>query len=290
MIDPTAGAHDAYADRDRYAEWDAAYVLGALSPNERLEFEAHLSGCARCASAVADLAGLPGLLSALDDDEALVMLDAGPRAHAVQGLDGRRADARSADVRWADARWAASESMPADILAGLTARVRLRRRLRSALVGVTGAVAAAVVAAAIIVPLAVGGGGGTGGGPGPSGLPTFAAPAHPTVSAALDAVVPSSITASVGLTSTSWGTSIALSCQYKDVSSAQTGTGYATPAQFALYVTARDGTTTEVSSWSAGPGDTVHASASIATPIADIAGVQLRSVSPNQTLLAHSFS
>ena len=33
---------------DPYAEWDAAYVLGALSPAERLEFEGHLSGCGRC--------------------------------------------------------------------------------------------------------------------------------------------------------------------------------------------------------------------------------------------------
>ena len=27
---------------DRYSEWDAAYVLGALSPDERAEYEQHL--------------------------------------------------------------------------------------------------------------------------------------------------------------------------------------------------------------------------------------------------------
>jgi Putative zinc-finger len=41
---------------------DAAYLLGALSPSERLEFEAHLNGCAACQRSVQELAGLPGLL------------------------------------------------------------------------------------------------------------------------------------------------------------------------------------------------------------------------------------
>ncbi len=31
-----------------YADWDAAYVLGSLSPAERREFETHLEGCERC--------------------------------------------------------------------------------------------------------------------------------------------------------------------------------------------------------------------------------------------------
>ncbi|HET7476529.1 MAG TPA: zf-HC2 domain-containing protein [Dermatophilaceae bacterium] len=49
--------------RDPYAEWDAAYVLGALSPMERLDFEEHLSGCPDCQAAIGDLAGMPGLLA-----------------------------------------------------------------------------------------------------------------------------------------------------------------------------------------------------------------------------------
>jgi hypothetical protein len=47
---------------DPYVEWDAAYVLGALAPAERLDFEGHLAGCARCRAGVAEIAGLPGLL------------------------------------------------------------------------------------------------------------------------------------------------------------------------------------------------------------------------------------
>jgi len=41
---------------------DAAYLLGALSPSDRREFETHLAGCASCQRSVQQLAGLPGLL------------------------------------------------------------------------------------------------------------------------------------------------------------------------------------------------------------------------------------
>jgi anti-sigma-K factor RskA len=41
----------------------AAYVLGALSSQERLDFEAHLAGCEDCRRTVAEFAGIPGLLS-----------------------------------------------------------------------------------------------------------------------------------------------------------------------------------------------------------------------------------
>lgn len=47
---------------------DGPYVLGALSPVDRQEFERHLADCAECARAVRDLAGLPGLLARVDAD------------------------------------------------------------------------------------------------------------------------------------------------------------------------------------------------------------------------------
>jgi len=55
---------------DEYRRWDAAYVLGSLVSSERHEFEEHLSGCASCRAAVAELAGLPSLLAALSPEEA----------------------------------------------------------------------------------------------------------------------------------------------------------------------------------------------------------------------------
>ena len=51
---------------DPFAHFDAAYVLGALSPEDRAAFERHLAGCAHCTTAVGQLAGLPGLLAQVD--------------------------------------------------------------------------------------------------------------------------------------------------------------------------------------------------------------------------------
>lgn len=53
-------------DSHEYATWDAAYVLGSLSPADRREFEAHLSVCPSCSQSVAELSGMPALLSKLD--------------------------------------------------------------------------------------------------------------------------------------------------------------------------------------------------------------------------------
>ena len=60
-------------DNDQYAQWDAAYVLGALVGAERAEYEEHLAGCAACRAAVAELAGLPGLLGQLSPAEAIAV-------------------------------------------------------------------------------------------------------------------------------------------------------------------------------------------------------------------------
>lgn len=48
---------------DQFTMYDAAYVLGALSPSDRREFEDHLRVCSECARSVGELAGLPGLMS-----------------------------------------------------------------------------------------------------------------------------------------------------------------------------------------------------------------------------------
>ena len=59
---PVPGGH-------KYAEWDAAYVLGSLSEMDRREFEAHLEKCPECSDAVSELSDIPALLSLLDLDE-----------------------------------------------------------------------------------------------------------------------------------------------------------------------------------------------------------------------------
>ncbi|HEY9294742.1 MAG TPA: zf-HC2 domain-containing protein, partial [Microlunatus sp.] len=60
---------------DPFADWDAAYVLGALSVPERHAFEDHLAGCDECRTAVNELAAMPGLLSQLPAAEAVALND-----------------------------------------------------------------------------------------------------------------------------------------------------------------------------------------------------------------------
>jgi hypothetical protein len=61
------------AGEDQFREWDAAYVLGALDPADRRAFEDHLRTCGSCRAAVAELAGLPGLLRMVPADEAAAL-------------------------------------------------------------------------------------------------------------------------------------------------------------------------------------------------------------------------
>ncbi len=42
-------------EQDPFRESTGLYVLGALSPDERVAFEAHLSGCESCAAEVRTL-------------------------------------------------------------------------------------------------------------------------------------------------------------------------------------------------------------------------------------------
>ncbi len=83
---------------DPFAEFDAAYVFGALSPDERQEFEEHLSGCDACAASVRSLAALPGLLARVPQEDLF-----GPDAEAPPTLLPRLIDAVRKDrhrTRW----------------------------------------------------------------------------------------------------------------------------------------------------------------------------------------------
>lgn len=93
------------------------YVLGALSPDERRAFEAHLAGCAACEAEVRGFAGLPGLLSRL------------PAAEASATLQGGDDPPR-----------------PPSLLAPLLLRVRAERRGRRWRAVLVGAVAAGLAA------------------------------------------------------------------------------------------------------------------------------------------------
>ncbi len=50
-------------NHDQFRDWAAAYVLGALDPVERIDYERHLRACAQCQTDVGEFAALPGLLA-----------------------------------------------------------------------------------------------------------------------------------------------------------------------------------------------------------------------------------
>jgi hypothetical protein len=223
-----------------YAEWDAAYVLGSLSPADRREFETHLEGCERCRESVAELSGLPGLLGRLDAERGFELLDP--------------PDAASGE---------APTPLPADLVARIQGRVAARRRLRNGVL--IGLAAAAVVASAIVIPVSI------------------AAAPHPApgIALALGQVVSSPLTADVHLTSVGWGTKVDMTCHYGPAS----GSYAPTRKSYALWVVSTDGTSSELSSWSAASNSTVKLSAGTSVPVDDIASLQVRSVTDGRVLL-----
>ena len=63
------------SEDDNFAEWDAAYVLGALSREERRSYEEYLAAHPDSAAGVSEFDALPGILAALSVEEALALTD-----------------------------------------------------------------------------------------------------------------------------------------------------------------------------------------------------------------------
>jgi anti-sigma factor RsiW len=59
---------------DDVAEWDAAYILGALSRQDRAVYEAFLAADSERTAVLDELAGLLGRLSVLSRDEAVALI------------------------------------------------------------------------------------------------------------------------------------------------------------------------------------------------------------------------
>ncbi len=157
-----------------FAHDDAAYVLGALSPAERLEFERHLATCDECSRSVRSLAGMPGLLDLVEAD---VLADP-----------------------------PADPPLPATLLPSLTRVVEVRRRRRT--VAIAGLAAAAAAVAALAVPMVV-----DRDDPPVSGPPT-SSPAADVETRAMAALGDVPIEATLGLEEVTWGTRMLLTCTY----------------------------------------------------------------------------
>jgi hypothetical protein len=158
------------------AHSDAAYVLGSLSPTDRLEFERHLPGCESCRRSVAELAGLPGLLGRVPVEQV------------------------EAPVPF--------EPLPATVLPALVAVVRREQRRKAVLVTL-GAAAAIVVVALGVGALQAG----RDDGRVPEATATTAAPSVAEFQA-MTVVKDYGMTAEVSLTPGSDGTSVLVNCDY----------------------------------------------------------------------------
>ncbi len=216
---------------------DGAYILGALSPEDRAAFERHLPGCPTCAQSVRELAGLPGLLARVP----------------VEILDPKQLPT----------------PVPDTLLPALVRRVRRSQRRRAWVTGGLVAAAAAIAIGAVGVatmgddetpPTAV-----------PTAGPTTAAPL------VMLPVGAEPISGSVSLTQVGWGTRLDLTCSYSDKDSEGHPYHDEAPPTYAMYVTRTDGSSEQVASWKGLPGKTMHLAAATAADAADVVNVEVRS-------------
>jgi Putative zinc-finger len=224
----------------QFAHDDAAYVLGALAPAERLEFEKHLATCGECTRAVQELAGLPGLLG--------------------------RVDARVLEQPPAD------EPVPDTLLPALSREVvRARRRRTFAAAGLAAAVVAVVAVGAPIVANQIDDGDGR--------SPSASAPsAEPIdiVTRPMSPVGEVPVEATLGLEQVKWGTKLLLTCSYEPQSVKY---NLPPSVDYTLFVRTRGGTTEQVGSWRSIGGTTMHLAAATSSNRGDIESVEVRTPS-----------
>ena len=223
-----------------FAHSDAAYVLGALAPADRLAFERHLAGCAECTRAVRELAGLPGLLGRVDAS----ILEHPP----------------------------ADEPVPETLLPALSREVRRaqRRRLLTA-AGTAAAAAAAVVAVSVPVVLSE-----TGGAEEPPPGPGTSSVAPDAVARAMRPVGEVPVRADVVMEQMPWGTRLGLVCTYDP---AAVEYELPPEVDYTLFVRTRDGRVHQVGSWRSIGGRTMQLEAATAASPEDIESVEVRTTS-----------
>ena len=162
-------------DGDRYATWDAAYVLGSLSSAERREFEAHLETCPRCREAVAEISGMPALLAMLDVDDVRALSEEQPEIPPLRP----------------------------EVLEGVLDKVRWRRRRSRLLTSAAVGLAAALVAVGLVIAVR----------PGIVGLQSGTQQTS-AQQLPMEKLAPTPFSATIALSSYAWGTRIDMACTY----------------------------------------------------------------------------
>ena len=223
------------------AHSDAAYVLGALSPADREAFAAHLPGCEVCTRSVQELAGVPGLLAQVDPADLAAHTEPPPPA-------------------------------PPLLLARVVRSARWEQRRR------TWRVAGAAAAAALVIGA---GGAWTVGGVGDRPVAT-ATPTSTAAALSMRQVGQDVVTATVAAVPVAWGTRIDLRCTWAGArvdSGSDWGSSDGPGPAYSLVVRTADGRTEQVATWRALLGRTMQLSGATATPLADIAAIEVRTAS-----------
>jgi Putative zinc-finger len=239
---------------DRFAQWDAAYVLGALSPAERREFEEHLASCPSCQAAVSELAALPGLLAQLSPDDAamLTMADETVAGSAeAPALSGVQAEV-------------IEQGLPPSLLPKMIKKVRTRRRR---MVAAVAGIAAAVLL--VIGGLVVG-----------AGLLPLRPDSPQRV--AFSQVVPSAMIAVADVIPSQNGTEIKVECQYGEVNEPTPGAGHDT---YSIFVVDRSGNASEIKEWPATPNKLMRPSGTTPLRVAEIADLEIRETDTDEVML-----
>jgi hypothetical protein len=237
------------AESDEYVMWDAAYVLGSLSPADRREFEAHMGTCKPCRDAVAEISGMPALLSRLDSDEVAQIDELGQAASAPPPLRP-------------------------ELLTSLLKRVTWQRRRSRVLTWAVAAAAAAVLVVGVFVAWRSS-----------PGIPSPERPPQASASALLMTPVarPSELSATITLDSHRWGTQIEMTCTYGAAS--KTADSDEAGDKLAMVVVGRDGSQTQLATWVALAGVSASPVGSTSMTLDQIAAVQVVSVDNGKVLL-----
>ena len=162
------------APDDDLAEWDAAYVLGALSLEDRRTYENYLAANPARSAELTELAGMPGILNALSRDEAVALTD----------LAGAQP----------------SQDRPDNVSSLANAAAKRQQRSRR-----TWLATAVAAAAALVI---------TGGVVGATVFPRSPAPVQTVAMQAMQPTPRGGLTAELAVTEKKWGTELNWACQY----------------------------------------------------------------------------
>lgn len=245
------GPNPSEPDGDPFAEYDAAYIFGALAPDDRAAFERHLQHCEACSAAVAAMAGVPGLLSRVPLDRVIGTNAAPVPDTLLPRLVAQVAQQRTR-TRW---RTGAATALAAACVLGLLIALLVDHRTHRSTAGsrsgptATGSVASGVPSTAASGPV-------TATGPGLTMTPAGGGQVGVTVFVQLQSVL--------------WGTRITLQCHEAASATKQSYAGL-----YHLVVVGRDNSRRSVAEWRSLAGKTVRIEGATGLTRSDIASLQL---------------